>query len=635
MAELILDAGVDTWVVQPYPDTTRDVAKYPVIQNSLRRTLVQLNGLDRLPSTAVVLSATLSCPARGAWDAQLVSVQALGLNSDGSQWRVARATWNYQPGVVGSAVSTSIAALDDGDLVELDVTSLAQAIVLGQANYGWRISTDNAATQSSFYGFDSGHESWTLTVEYTLAPESPAQLTPQGVVGIAKPVFQVDDQDDLAQMRVQIDDDMLGTPLYDSGWGSVTGPALDSARTDLPGGAYSGLADGMVRYWRVAVKTTDGAVSDFSEWVQITRAVKPALTVDTPTGGTTRSSTPTVTAHLTPAGTADTRWRVRVLAATTSEVHWDSGTALQGATLAAKVPQSWRGKKVMAEDVTYRFEVSVLDRPDRVGSYGDPQWITITESILLDHDASEAVPSGLVVSQPSPGAPDVLLHFTRSATPDYFEVQRSEGGGDFKTLPYQIDPTDALYDTLTWEWIDVTAAPNTVNTYRVRAVTSDNSSPWSVTDTLTPEVKGMWVRSGYGSVVLDGSAFDAIKQLDKRVTYNLPYAYEDVDIIGAVSGYAGDGLEFSIDNRDPAYQDVDDARAVLELIRKHPEQPVQLVWGTVSIPAYLRGLSVAPASDSVSPLRDRKHTVSFGFFQTDDAAETGYGAAYYDVGVYY
>ncbi|GAB2970323.1 DNRLRE domain-containing protein [Nocardioides montaniterrae] len=634
MAELILDAGVDTWVVQPYPDTTRDVAKYPVIQNSLRRTLVQINGLDRLPSTAVILSATLSCPARGAWDPQLVSVQALGLNADGSQWRVARATWNNQPGVVGSAVATSISALDDGDAVDLDVTALAQAIVLGQANYGWRIFTDNAATQSSFYGFDSGHESWTLMVEYTLSPEAPAQLTPQGVVGIAKPVFQVDDQDDLAQMRVQIDDDMLGTPLYDSGWGGVTGPALDSARTDLPGGAYSGLADGMMRYWRVAVKTTDGAESDFSEWVQITRDVKPTLAVDSPTGGTTRSSTPTVTAHLSPAGTADTRWRVRVLAATTPDVLWDSGTALQGATLTAKVPRKWRGKTVLAEDVSYRFEVSVLDRPDRVGSYGDPQWITSTQTVLLDHDASEAIPSGLVASQPTVGAPDVLLHFTRSATPDYFEVQRSEAGGNFKTLPYEINPADALYDALTWEWVDVTAPPNTTLTYRVRAVTNDNSSPWSVTDTLTPEVKGMWIRSGYGSIVLDGDTLDAIKQVTKRVTYNLPYAYEDVDIIGAVGGYAADSLDLSIDNRDPDYQSVDDAREILEEVRKHPEQPVQLVWGTVSIPAYLRDLSVAPASDSVSALRDRKHAVSFGFFQTDDAAETGYGAAYYDVGVY-
>jgi hypothetical protein len=576
---------------------------------------------------------------RGTWLAQNVSVQAL------ASW-IPKATWSNQPSVTGAAVTTSLMDLDDGDLAELDVTALVQAIVTGQANYGWRITTSSSAV-NTVYGFDSGRESWSLEIEYVDEPTAPAQLAPQGLMSIAKWQIQIDDQDDLAQIKVQVSATADPGSTWDSGWVAVTAPVLDLATT-----SYPGLADAATTYWRAAVKTVDGSVSDWSEWVEVSRAVKPTLVVDTPSLGTGTSvtvttSTPDVAAHLVgPAGTASTRWRVRVLSVAApgsgfgsvprpSKVLWDSGTAIQGATLSVQVPRrsdGMLGKAILEEDGDYVLEVSVLDRPDRVSSYGDPAWTKTLIPFTVDSDNSQAVPEALVVSQPSPGSPDVLLHWTRAGSaPDEFVIER-----DGKILPWTADAAgEAMVDANTWEWIDVTAAPAREHVYRVRAVTGNSQSAWSVAYPSIDDppfvltTTGVWLRSWAGSVKLGGKGVDQIQHTDKRTTYQLPYNSEDVDIIGAVSGYSG---TFSGTVYDEPDQGLFDALEVLEAIRQHPERSVQLVWGTQSVPVFLRGLSYAPSPDIQAGTL--LHTVGFEFFQTKHVGKFGFGASYYDSGAF-
>lgn len=596
MPEQIVKSGSDTWVVSTYPNANRATSAYPIMQSTQRRILLHLP--LSLPAGAVILSATLSGYVRGTWAAQNVTVRAIS-----SAWSVTKATWNNQPSApTGTQITTAVPASTDGAAVNLDATSLVQAIANGSTNYGFQITTDSAVT-NQWYGFDSGKPSWQLTVEYADDPTAPTQLNPAGVISLAKWQARIDDQDDLSQMQVQIDPAANPATAWSSGWVTVASPVLNLVST-----SYPGLTDGSSTYWRAQVKTVDGQISDWSDWVQVTRHVKPALVLDNPAaGGTVKSMVPVIQAHLSPAGSATSRWQVQVRSADGTKLLWDSGD-LMGATLNAQVPRTYKGKTVLAEDLNYRLRVIAWDRSDRVASYGDPASVISDTTFTVDHDSSQAVPTLSSVTQADVEGPRLRLHWTRTATPDEFEIWRDGG------IIASVESADALVSALTWEWVDDTAEPNTLHTYKVRAVTNGDHSAYSAQQQITPNVTGVWLITSTDAVLAYDTGVDSIKQTDKRTTYTLPYADEDVDIIGAVSGYSG-SMTLEIDNR--GEQDVDDARALLETMRQHPHQPVQLAWATVSIPVYLRGLSVVPSPD-MFPDRDRAHVITFDFYQTDD-----------------
>jgi hypothetical protein len=358
--------------------------------------------------------------------------------------------------------------------------------------------------------------------------------------------------------------------------------------------------------------------------------------MDSPPATLVYDSTPTIEAHLSSGSSSTTRWQVRLIdAVNSSKVLYDSGADITGATLSHTIPHRWRNKVVMPDDGNYRLIVKCWDRSDRVGSYGDQPYILVDKTIQLDTDGTVAAPSGLEVSQPLAGAPDVLLHWTATADPDYFTAHRLDGT-EWSKIPFQIMPDDARVEPGVYEWVDATASPNVPHSYRIRAHVAGKQSAACPQASITPPVVRVWMRSEFGTVMLHGDDIDNIKQTDARTTYQLPYAYEDVDVIGAIRGYSADSVSFVIDTRplNGYIQDVDEARAILEQIRQHPHKPVQLVFATVSIAVYLRGLSVTPYS-KMRPDRDRTHTVSFGFFQTNDVQQAGYDVGYYDAGLYY
>lgn len=630
MGTTVLASGIDTYVNGFNGAANYASAAYPAVRSSSvieKATLVQVPGI---PVGAAILSATLTVPVRSA----VLAGSTLLIAQVAQTWSVSKVTWNTTPATVGIPVSMSVPATAAEGTISMDVTALVQAISSGASNFGWKLYLDTVGTIQDifFYGFDSGHESWTLTVDVSDLPTTPTDLVPAGVISLDKWVCQIGDADDIAQIRVEVDPAASSTPAFDSGWVATTTPTLDLATT-----SYAGLADGSSTYWRAAFKTSTGATSEFSDWVQVTRAVKPTLVMDNPPAGLVYDSTPTIEAHIEqPAGTtvgdASTRWRVRLLSATdASKVLYDSGGDITGATLAHTIPHRWRNKPVIGADGGYRLRVYCWDRSDRVGSYGDAPYELVDETMTVAVDGTVAAPSGLVVSQPATGVPDVVLHWTASADPDYFTAVR-----DGVKIPVRIEPDDARISPGVFEWVDASAEPNANHVWRIRAHVGAKHSDPSVSASLTPVVAGVWLRSSFGTVLLFGSDIDSIKQSDKRITYNLPYAFEDVDVIGAVSGYSVDSLTLAIDNRplEGWTQDVDAARTILEEVRQHPNLPVQLIWGTVSIPAYLRGLSVAPYSKML-PAKDRRHAVTFGFFQTDDVQQAGFGVGYYGAGTYF
>lgn len=270
---LSITTGFDTQGREGSPDHAVPDRKYP------RATAGAVYGSERfialwMPLGGVVnrtvLSATLSAPVFGSWLDQDIAVRPFA-----AAWSAETLTYNNAPAVTGSPVwSGATGALVDGDRVEWDVLPLVQAIANGDPNYGWRVHTTDDVR---FYGFDSG-SGWTLTVELSDVLPEPTGLTPVGVVSVPAWVAQVDLVDDVAAVQVQVDpaaDEV--SPAFDSGEVPSTVPELDLAAT-----AYAGLADGAATSWRLRLKTGDNLWSEWSDWVEVERAVKPTLTLTSP-----------------------------------------------------------------------------------------------------------------------------------------------------------------------------------------------------------------------------------------------------------------------------------------------------------------------------------------------------------------
>lgn len=228
MPDLTIRTGHDTFLLEAAPANS---------SNAQARFLQIRSGDELIPALYMPVNATriagktinsaiLSVPVDEDWVTQNVTIQAFD-----ADWKVARITYNNKPGVTGPSPSSgATGALDPGDRFEIDVTDLIQNIADGDPNYGWKLTTSQSTTASKIRGFDSGYSSFTLTVEYVDRPDTPSQLSPEGVIGINKWVVTVDDVDDLSQIQVQVDATPLPTNAdYDSGWVATTRPKVDLA----------------------------------------------------------------------------------------------------------------------------------------------------------------------------------------------------------------------------------------------------------------------------------------------------------------------------------------------------------------------------------------------------------------------
>jgi hypothetical protein len=765
VADYPVTTGSDTWVSEASPASVNPSGRFPALKGGSGDrfyTLLHMPLSMARIGGRTILSATLSVPVQGNWVAQTVTIQALA-----AKYGVANVNWNNKPGVLGATAATATGALTAGQRFELDVTALVQAVANGQDNFGWRLTTSQSTDRSTIRGFESGYSPWTLDIEVSDAPPTPDQLSPAGVISIAKPVLQVDDTDDLAQIQVQVDASASSPFDYDSGWVATTEPLLDLAAitanalpasqgnagtfdtdisgwltsncaiarvttptqqgagalrmtastaasmfaassnstsemvpvvpgqtihvdaysraattgrstrveiqwydsagvalsvtvgtstandstswglremsADAPAGAaymrprlfvaspasgeihywdtvtvntgtsnYAGLADAATTNWRARVKTTDGSTSAWSSWVEITRHVKPSMVMDNPSGTDLWDPTPTIAAHLSPAGNADTRWQVIVTDdADPTAVRYNSGDAVEGATLAHEIPLRWNGRKVFPTEGDYRLVVKAWDRTDRVPSQGDNPFVRTVTIVTLDVDGTQTPVTTLTASQATSGYPDIKLHWTRASDPDRFIIVR-----DGEVLA-RVDPDDVRVSAGVFEWVDESAAPNVQHTYHVRASTDvgggvvkqSANGPAAV---IFAEVTGVWLRWAAGDVLLYSKTPPDARQVDKRETFDLPYRAEPVDIITAVGGFEG-SFAGSIDRRQ---DDLDATRALLEGLRQKQATPVRLVWSSRNIWARLRGLSVAPREGTIVRT-NQVDAVTFGFYEID------------------
>ncbi len=235
MPTLTVETGVDKHLLEAAPARTWGAtAAFPLLRSGDESiVLLQMPVNATRIAGKQILTATLSVPVGLLWVTQTVTIQATAAWPGGASG----VTYGTKPAVTGpTANSGATGALAEGARFTIDMLPLIQALADGDPNRGWQLTTSQSTTLSQIRGFESGFDSWVLTIEYVDKPEAPTQVNPEGVVSVSKWVASVDDVDQLSKVQVQVDATPSGTGAdYDSGWVSTTTGKVDLSATTANG----------------------------------------------------------------------------------------------------------------------------------------------------------------------------------------------------------------------------------------------------------------------------------------------------------------------------------------------------------------------------------------------------------------
>jgi hypothetical protein len=364
--------------------------------------------------------------------------------------------------------------------------------------------------------------------------------------------------------------------------------ATDVGMVDTAAAGWAGLADGATAAIRVRQHVAAGW-SDYSDPVEITRDIKPTATITNP-GATDADPTPPVT--WTSAN--QTAWQVWVERNGVKIEASDSGKRSGTAT-------SWtppKGAKAPGDVLTYHLWT--WDDVDRATSPGDPAYSEDTQTTTYTPTATvTGVTTATAVQVGS--TPSIEVDFTRGSVPDEILVYRDGNEDD----PQRIDGVDA---PLT----DWTAAPNVAHTYGVAAVVNGDASETVVEATVTPNVRGVWLRDaetgrgftlsvhdlefGYGEVSTVHTPMRAAQRIRRTAT-----------LLGAEGSFRGHLV--AVDGRT-----IEDALEDLWWMRGQPEKEWRLIAGDLNIPVVASDL-YAVYDDSTE---ERRWIARFNFEQSGE-----------------
>ena len=594
MTTYTIASGYDSWVSSFGPTTnfgTADVITVTASPTSIGYVYIPL---PAELAGQTVSSATLTGVTAAAWASTTVTVKL-----PTSAWGESTVTYNRQPTIGATAVTSSPGATTAGQLVSLNVGTLVQAVASGQAFYGFQLT---ASVGISFNSFDSGLASWTLTIVTSDAPDTPTSLVPNGtVVGSGAPTLTCDFTDNgglsnaMQAMNVQISTtSSFASPVYDQ-TGNTTIPVFNLASPPSPATAFTAVASGTTRYWRVRVQDTDGNWSGWSDPVSFTFRTQPTITLTTPAAGVIMDPTSSIVASTSANMSA---YRVQITAnPDRTDVRYDTGRVpanpLALTTISEPLPLNWQGAQVLVDETTYQLHIQAWDTfLNRQGTPGSPAYVESWTTFTFADDLTQTAVSTLTATQSGP-SPSVTLTWTRATTPDAWLIRR-----DGKILD-RLAPSDVTQVGTTYTWVDKHPQPWVSHTYDVRSIVNvsgvmKRSGP-GPTPSITPGARGVWIRTDDGQeIVLDETDMNQLTVRDRMATYkpiNLKY---DVDIIdshegvsGTVAGVAPSGLVDSTVT-------VDAARAVMLSIKRKPSKPVSLVFGNFSGRVLLRNITILP-----------------------------------------
>jgi len=237
--------------------------------------------IDRIPEDATITSAVLQIATSEA----ATGTFTMRVHPNTESWK-SSVNWDKKP-ARGASITTQAKTNPAKNIVyQLDVTAWA----VTRSKLGLSLDISETAILK-VRGSSAEVNKPYLLVTYTLVPDAPSNLTPDGgTVSDADPILAYEGDEDITQQNIQFSSaGTVGTITYDSGWLTTSDTRYDPA-TDP--GANPVLTAGQTIYWRVKTNGPNGN-SPWSGWAVYTfRAL--VLPVITNPPSTTDDGSPTL-----------------------------------------------------------------------------------------------------------------------------------------------------------------------------------------------------------------------------------------------------------------------------------------------------------------------------------------------------
>jgi hypothetical protein len=255
------------------------------IANAAGRVLIRVS-LDKVPTDATISSAKFQIYAQRATG----GARALDLYPNTAAW-TSSVTWAKRP-AVGVKIATVTANGGVNTLWEWDITNWANT----RSRNGLTIVTTVANATIWLKGSAFADFRPVVVVEYTVVPDTPSNLTPNGgAVSVTKPILTYKGEDAMTAQRIEYSNDGINTS-YDTGFLAATSGLLDPAVV----AGTPAIVAGQTIYWRATTNGPNGQ-STPSPWASYSYQPLPVITILNPPD-VTDDGTPTLQWSVAPAG---------------------------------------------------------------------------------------------------------------------------------------------------------------------------------------------------------------------------------------------------------------------------------------------------------------------------------------------
>lgn len=440
------------------------------------------------PRGATLISAKL----RFYNDALWTGSRTLTVKPLTAKWARQKCNWNNKPGVAAGSATVTISGAAAGTMWEFNIQSLLQSVSNGTAWYGFRIETNGTANEKLYSSEAIESMRPVVEIAWSDAPDAPEVLRPNGglAVSVQYPTFQCDftdvsgDTDIQAIQVLTSTSSTFATTEWDSGAIPVTAPELitDSA---LPGyqtlPAWSGVAIGATKYWKVRVQDGAGMWSAYSGIESFTRTAYSVFSLDNPASATPffYENTPPIIWSKTSGTPTQKAYQVIVLDTDGSWL-WTSGK-ITGSALTVTLPKGKNtgGPGFLKQGGTYTVILRIWDNVQRVKIPNDPGYVEISRVVTLNSDAGTSPVTSLAAADAFP-YPWVTVTWARATAADEYDIYRNG-------TPIDTDTAAALSTGGTaYAYTDRTPPPYEQQTYEVRAVVNNKASASNPTVNVTP-----------------------------------------------------------------------------------------------------------------------------------------------------
>lgn len=447
------------------------------------------------PLGATILSARIEASQRGA---STGGSRTQAVRPVTGPWQSDTVTFNRQPSFAESPAATvTLGNGPDGRIWPFDVTAATQLIADGAPYFGWRLSSDNT-TLIHMYGWRSGENAPRWIVEYSVDPDTPSQLIPANgqAVSLARPTLVFGyagiGENAVSAVQVQMNEDTAAfdSPDHDSG---------EVAATEHQYPVPFDIDPDAIWFWRVRVKNAAGEWSDWSEPVEFTRVVKPALAIVSPAESPDNVVTDPTPPFAWELDGDQTAYRVIVDGDLGPRQSWDTGRVAAD-TNVVTYPST---RAPIRPGHPYQLIVRVEDDVDRVATPGDPVWIEAVREFTFARVDTVAPPTGLAVNVVRED-PRVGLSWSRGEMPDRWAIMR-----DGETVAV-VDAAEVHAGGTSYEYVDRFASPRSEHTWSVAAIVNGETSDDNPTATGTTAPVGIWLMTtdGEHAICLGGDRLE-------------------------------------------------------------------------------------------------------------------------------